>query len=215
MKKNLFLTLAAMLLTSLFSTATAQIVGSRTTAITKEVVAPTIEKYSRFGVSYLGVGAVSSDDSQSIFDGFSIDYISGIPLSNSLPLYLEIGANLDLGFKSDNDVNTMYLAANVPFNITYKFKISDNFAIAPYAGLGVKVIGLCFSSYQGETADFMSSDEMGDYVWNRFHINWRVGANIEFGKVYLGVTYGSDFTEIITSSESHLTRFSVGLGFVF
>lgn len=43
--------------------------------------------------------------------------------------------------------------------------------------------------------DMFSKKDMDskDYVWNRFQMGWHVGADFQFSKFYLGVSYGTDF----------------------
>lgn len=117
--------------------------------------------YNRFSVSYINE-TIKPDfkdaDNQST-SGFGLKYIHGFSLSNTLPLFLETGLDLHVGFWSDtNDytvgygnesygyvpydaewkqkLTTMNLA--IPVNIAYKFNINEDFSIQPYLGLNFK-----------------------------------------------------------------------------
>lgn len=123
--------------------------------------------------------------------------------------------------------------------MTYAFAIPNSkITIAPYAGLNlrlnlfgnrkIEVDGL--DAYYDEDefwemmedeygikeeANLFDKDDMGhkDATWKRFQIGWQIGVNVDFQKAYLGLSYGSDFSEIVKDSKLKTT--SITLGFKF
>lgn len=119
--------------------------------------------YNRFSVSYVNETAhpdYKDADNQST-SGFGLKYIHGFSLSQSLPLFLETGVDMHIGFWSDviNDKYTVRYGNNydgyhsydaeqkqklttmnlaIPVNLAYKFNINESFSIQPYLGLNFK-----------------------------------------------------------------------------
>lgn len=63
--------------------------------------------------------------------------------------------------------------------------------------------------------DLFSKDDMGnDGVWKRIQVGWQVGVNVYLTNfLYAGVSYGTDFSQIIKDVKIHTT--SVTLGYTF
>lgn len=117
--------------------------------------------YNRIGISYNNThfgynkDAGGSDDNFST-NGFGIDYIHGFSLTQSCPIFLEVGLNADFNFGStseEGDKVTVYdywmrskytqkqqfINLQVPVNFVYRVKATEDFTIAPYVGLNFKL----------------------------------------------------------------------------
>lgn len=58
-----------------------------------------------------------------------------------------------------------------------------------------------------------AKEEVDASVWKRFQLGWHAGVNFKYNKLLLGVSYGSDFSEIYKECKIHTT--SVTLGYCF
>ncbi len=200
--------------------------------------------YNRIGLSYNNTqynwgGDADDDDENFKLNGFGIDYIHGFRVSRALPMYVELGANVNFNFGNVlNEEEGNYSAKvkmqdinlQVPVNYTYKFAIADFFSIAPYAGINFK---LHLSSrtkaeykehgVKGETdwVDLFSKDDMDDDTWNRFQMGWQIGVNFQYTKFNVGFQYGTDFIPAYSYKEDgYKERLNTGnlkitLGYVF
>ncbi len=121
------------------------------------------EGYNRAGVTY-NLGHYNfnknlkeeAETSNFCTNGFGLNYVHGFGLSESLPMYLEVGGELNFNFSNkkvyeDNDealgykytekVNSLFqnINLNVPINFTWHFPITDDFTVAPYTGFSFKL----------------------------------------------------------------------------
>lgn len=126
--------------------------------------------YSRFYVSYnpLIVKPDFDGAENTTLTGFTFGYTKGISVSKSLPLFVEVGARLNYGFKSENseggnygdddnwdddyydyfgdpytedtyETKTTYMGVVVPINFAYKWtSASSPLSITPFLGLTLK-----------------------------------------------------------------------------
>lgn len=198
MKKNLLLIFALILGIAFSSSAFAQNEG-----------------YNRIGLSYESIGVAGSESSIHWLDGASVSYARGIALTQSCPLYLEVGGVLDAAFAEDSGATDIHMALQVPVNMTYAFSLGDIVTISPFAGINVKATYLLMGTDGDNTIDYLDSDAMGGSAFNAINVGWQAGVNIDISKFYVGVSYGSDFTESITDSKSHFTRLAVTVGVKF
>lgn len=174
-------------------------------------------RYSAGGdEKYIGLGV--KDDQKSIAtNGFGLNYIHGFSLSSSLPMFLEVGGNINFNFFGDSEKDEdgeeykaqfQNINLQIPVNYTWRFNVVEDFTIAPYVGINFK-----FNFMQRErdwyededTTDddkkwtnLMSDKEdggMGDKnrTWNMFQMGWQVGVNFQYTNWVLGVQYGTDF----------------------
>lgn len=204
------------------------------------------QDYNRVGISYnndhYGFNKEIKDGD---YDGFSlngvgIDYRHGFQLGEK-PMFIETGAsfNFNFGSLSEKDeygkYTTNYQNMNllVPVNFVYRFNITEDFSIAPYAGINFKInmVGkdkskfedLEDSEYNWEAenwTNWYSKDEekgMGgeDYTWNRFQMGWQIGVGFQYKPFYLGIQYGTDFIPAYShkfeyDGESYKPRVNVG-----
>jgi hypothetical protein len=169
------------------------------------------ETYQRIGISYNNANFSPNkkfdEDSYSL-NGVGIDYIHGSSVSSTLPLYWEIGANLNYGAKSESYDEETYkyqlINLQVPVNLVYRYAASETLAIMPYVGLNFKG-GIALREkyeydgdyYDDEDSDwfsFYSKDDVGeDNTFNRFQFGWHIGVGAQFSSLYVGLQYGTDF----------------------
>lgn len=113
-------------------------------------------------------------------------------------------------------VSSQHLMINVPVNLMYKFLLpNSSITLEPYVGLNVKghllgqmkdnsTLDACcddMEEYEDEfndddsTIDYFDKDDMGGkkYVAKRVNIGWQIGANVDLGSAFVGISYGSDF----------------------
>ena len=86
--------------------------------------------------------------------GFGLGFVKGIALSQSTPLFLEIGGNLTFLSKSDEETKKetdysktyewtteakyKFLNLAVPVNFAYRVNVADAFSIQPFVGVNMK-----------------------------------------------------------------------------
>jgi len=173
--------------------------------------------------------------------GFSIGYSKTIGLSKSTPLFLEVGAGLQYTYSSetyededwDYEVKVKLFSIKVPVNLTYSWQISDKFSLNPYVGLQLRY-NLSGKEkreillYDEDAYDYYDEDELSqeynlfdksdmgssDATWKRLQVGWQIGVNARFsGKFMVGLSYGSDFSEICKKVKVNTT--SISLGYCF
>ena len=103
---------------------------------------------------YIEMGVKAKQKSVST-NGFGLNYIHGFSLSSSLPMFLEVGGNINFNFfgdsekkeKEDEDeyeykrqIQFQFQNINlqIPVNFTWRFNVVEDFTIAPYAGINFK-----------------------------------------------------------------------------
>ncbi len=148
-------------------------------------------------------------------NGFGVDYVHGFSIVDALPLYLEAGAGLSLGLDSQGGAQLTLLDLKVPVNVTYAIDCGNSFSIRPFAGINAKCYLLGRESIGDEGINLLSKDEMGAVALSSFHIGWQAGANFQYKNIWLGVSYGTDFTEVVKNTKTHWSRFAVSVGFKF
>ena len=194
--------------------------------------------YNRIGLSYNNDSYSFNSDAKEWFEsedakigslnGFGLNYIHGFSISSSMPMFLEVGGNLNFNFGNflsykDEDYGVKYeesekmqlINLQVPVNYVYRFNVADDFSVAPYVGLNFRLnlIGKVKyvleawdeDEYVKEEDDWLnlySKDDMDDAgTWNRFQMGWHIGVGFEYSKVYLGVQYGTDFIPAFSCDE--------------
>lgn len=184
------------------------------------------EDYDRIQVSYAPTfyNYDYEDADNQTFNGFAVGYIHGFSVSKAHPLFIETGANLNLGFHSedyDEDISLKYttLSVNVPVNLAYKYTFSNGrTSIAPYTGFHFKFNAL--ANVKAEYEDESESESMfdkdiwdDDAVWKRFQFGWHIGVGLNLSKAYIGLEYGLDFNELAKKLKTSQFTLSVGLNF--
>lgn len=173
--------------------------------------------------------------------GFSAGYVKGFALSQNVPIFLEVGANLlwaskdlteDLGFDDYEDYEDMdasvklnMFSVNIPVNFGYKYTVNEKFSIYPYIGLNFRINAVgkikMEAEYEGESEsesiDVFSKDDMEEYemgdAWKRFQAGWQIGVAFNINKFTLAASYGKDFTEISKKVKVAMPSITVGFNF--
>ena len=181
------------------------------------------QDYNMVGISYGNTSygyndAYGEDHKDNNFstNGFGIDYIHGFSLSNSLPMFVELGGNINFNFYSNTETEEYYkytqkfqnINLQVPVNFAWRFNVTDGFSIKPYAGINFKLnfVSQTKSIWEDtedgekEEDDWINCFDKGekhmdgsDYTWNRFQMGWQIGVGFQYKPLYLGVQYGTDF----------------------
>ncbi len=194
---------------------------------------------NRIGVTYNNTGYHNNwgdKDENFSLNGFGIEYIHAFNLGRTLPMAIELGANVNFnlgtpydGKKYDDNWSIKMRDFNlqVPLNYIYRINISDSFAISPYLGLNFKLHLLTqgkeesenkYGDYSdGDWYSYFNKDDMGDDTWNRFQMGWHVGLSFQYSVIYLGVQYGTDFIPAYSfeGDKWNTGNLKVSLGYCF
>lgn len=138
-----------------------------------------------------------------------------------------------------------YACVSVPVNVMYKIALPNtSIVLEPFAGLTFKgnILGrvkmklscdACCDDVEDDfdevldeydeddlVSDFFDKDDMGGkkYTANRFNVGYQFGVNVNFSNYYVGVSYGSDFSDFMSEKskiDSKLQTTSVTLGLRF
>ena len=175
----------------------------------------------------------------SYFNGVGAGYTIDFRVSNTLPLYVGTGLNLRAVFDKDKiilsddydpvniNVKSTLLNLNLPINLSYRVPVADNFYLTPQVGLDfrVQLFGqsrLDLDGYFPEIdrtvsekskLNLFSKDDLGDEHLRRFQMGWHAGLNLEYCRVNLGLSYGTDFVKIHKNVGG--SNFLVSLGYTF
>ena len=139
---------------------------------------------------------------------------------------------------ADPEEKFSMVSAKVPVSLTYLFDLPNStISLAPYAGLdfrfnlfgSMKTEKNLKSGYSATDSDWedrlgmkldkdpFDKKDMGnneDATLKRFQLGWHIGLNAYFNKQYfVGVSYGSDFSEIRKKTKVNIT--SITLGYCF
>lgn len=168
------------------------------------------------------------DGTSEDFTGFTLGYNRAISVSSSTPIYVEVGGALQYAYYSDDydddyDIEYKYSvwSIKVPVSILYDWQVSNSVSILPFVGLTFRynVSGKYKIDYDGDDYDWNLFDdddmeELGwDEAWKRFQMGWQIGVNAKFNKFLVGVSYGSDFSEIYDECKFKTTSITVGYSF--
>lgn len=225
MKNLKFLVAAAMVMAS--TTAFAQFANSGNNSSSDDIV----KSYDRMAVSYNSYKlSMDFDDADDVtLNGIGAEWIHGFSLSSTTPIYLETGLKFIYGFKSDDveDYCTMKFTTmnlSVPINIAYRFTFSGNsdLAITPFTGVTLKGNLTAKEKYEYDDEDededeydWFDKDDMGGskYTAKRFQFGWQIGAGLSYKALYVGLSYGLDFSEFAKKVKT--SNFAVTLGYNF
>ena len=117
------------------------------------------EDYIRVALSYDNTHYGYNKDYKAEYDvdpsfstnGFGLNFIHGFSLSNNLPMFLEVGGNVNFNFYSKTDESSIWdeplkyksqfqnINMQVPVNFVWRFNVVEDFTIAPYVGLNFKL----------------------------------------------------------------------------
>lgn len=185
------------------------------------------QSYNRVGLSYNSdhygynkeyYGNDKENDPSFNSYGFGLNYIHGFSLHRTLPMYLEVGGNMNFGFKNtsenmiDEGIRMNYktqfqnINLRIPVSFAWKFNVANNFYITPYTGINFK-FNFITKSREGATVDgktvwtdwvnvLKENKEYGIEkadTWNIFQMGWHLGATFGWKQFSLGLECGVDF----------------------
>ena len=113
----------------------------------------------------------------------------------------------------------------IPVNLLYKFDIPNStVSLMPHAGINLRYnlsakMKYTYEDYyydESKEVDLFDKKDMGSdkATWNRFQLGWQIGVKARFGQSFLvGVSYGSDFSEIAKKTKISTTTISLGYAF--
>lgn len=166
------------------------------------------------------------------FNGFTIGYNHTVASFEGSNLSLEVGGALlysrwsdsEEHEKFDEDVSVNLWALKVPASLVYDWKVSDAVSIKPYAGLNLRFNISAKEKWEAtseydmynekDDVNLMDKKDMGskDDTWGRVQFGWHIGTNVEFNnKWFLGVSYGSDFTEVCKKCKFSTVSITLGM----
>lgn len=185
------------------------------------------QDYNRVGISYNNdhygysknfYGNNKEEDPSFSANGVGLNYIHGFRLKRSLPMYIEVGGNINFGFRSASETlveNGLKILAKdqfqninltVPVNFAWKFDLGKDFYITPYYGVSFKVnfvtrerIGYITNgkTIWSDWINILKEDEANGiekgYTWRTFQMGTHLGATFGWKHVSLGLQYGGDF----------------------
>lgn len=172
---------------------------------------------------------VSGADDESM-TAFSFGYSKAFPVSPGTPLFIEAGLAGQYTFKSDfrdtDDVSFSMISARVPVTLAYKFDLNNSsVSIIPFAGAYARYNITGKVKYTGGTKDkdwdLFDKKDMEDLgltfdnkAFNRLQLGWLIGAKAKLSDSFLvGLSYGSDFSEI--SKKIKVSTTAISLGYTF
>lgn len=208
----------------LAGTASAQFANSGSSASGSSIwTTVNTDGYNRVYVGYNGVkGKIDYpgiDDMK--YPGFSVGYLRGIGLTQKVPLYLEVGGEIDFNRYSESEEGLDYketlLGLKIPVSLVYRLNINENFSISPLFGFDFRLnlMGKGKYEYDGESEDWnlFDDDEMGGEAYKRFQAGWHIGVGFDYKALHFGVDYGTSFNEISEKVKLATTSVTVGYNF--
>ena len=195
--------------------------------------------YDRLTISYNPLTVAPDNDNldNGSLDAIAIAYTHGVSLSQTMPLFLETGVKLNYGFKTvDGEFSDLFnddassenketkitmFYASVPVNLAYKFTLTNSdVSIQPFIGLNLKynLSGKSVTEYEyddDDEKDLFDKKDMGgkDATWKHFQMGWHIGAGLNYKALYLGLSYGADFSDICKKTKT--SNFAVSVGYNF
>ena len=186
--------------------------------------------YDRIEISY---NPISLDGKFIDWDlkGITVGQVIGFNVTNQ-PLFIEIGGRLTYATRETSDtiyicdgfdvynsklfINSKFIQISVPINVVYKFTLSDDWSIAPFAGLVAKgnIFGETETEYEFWDMKVKESwfDKRGMDA-NRFQAGWNIGVGANYKNFYLGVSYGADFIELADNIDT--SNYAITFGYSF
>lgn len=232
--------LAAAAMLAVCTTASAQF--SNTSSSTSSARTADTQGWSTVYVQWNPTTAAIENNSMDdpSFTVFSLGYSKATNIASNTPLFVEYGLGVQYFFTTvdyDDDKNpwaSIYdqkynmLSAKIPVSLTYKWHLSNSsIDILPFAGINFRfnILGSkklksnMENEVPNDTKDNLNlfdKDDMGskDATWKRFQAGWQIGVNARFNeKLLIGISYGTDFSEIVRKTKLNTT--SITLGYCF
>jgi len=199
--------------------------------------------YAGYSPVFISEGSYHSAGTETVHGGI-VGWTYGVSLTRKCPLYLEFGFAMSLNGRHriiverwDDDIrgknikagemgyNYTLLRLAVPFNLTYRFSLSNNFMIAPYAGFTC-----CFNPINDYTSFIEYTDEYKKtddykiisfffpefeekiYFHHEIQASCQIGFNMTVARHFsIGAEYGLDLTKLGYNTKS--SRAAIKLGY--
>ncbi len=188
---------------------------------------------SRATISY-DVSKLSGGDRAINIMGSSVGYSTSFCISQKSSLDIELGAKLSYGFYglsmtyvdtyTETTKNTLtMMSLSLPINISYTLPINDKIELIPYAGLSIKANVLALAtdtyvnhSYTTDNYEYsynMLSDVDTTESWSIAQLGAQVGIGMNISRIYVGLCYYQDLTELSDGYKFNTLSVNVGLNF--
>lgn len=189
-------------------------------AIALGVASTTVaENYMNVYGGYAGTSLKAKGAKAETLNGFEVGYTYGLGLGEESPMAVEFGVNLGYVSKSDDGLKWKQFNVKVPVNFTYKFKLGETFAIAPYAGINFRfnpMHKITVTDYDDEEDEYYEvSTSKG---LKKFQMGWQVGAKAYVKQFFVYGQFGTDFISPVDKKywgKINDRNFSVGVGYQF
>lgn len=198
--------------------AQAQIVSSRSSMVTREVIDR--GGWSTFGVEYLpSQFSYDGDKDTESFTGLALNYTNAISVSQNMPFFIEWGIGGQYSFWSDShgdyEQKINVISAKIPINLIYDIAMPNSpIHFDPFVGVKFRgnIWGQMKEEYrsESETYNLFDKDE-GD--WKRFQVGLQAGVKVRFDGFFVGLGYGIDFNEIAKKTKINEWKIMAGLVF--
>ena len=169
--------------------------------------------------------------------GFSAGYSQAFSVASSF--FVEAGLGLQYMYhteeyydydsrydeESEEKITTNLISAKIPVNLMYVFQIpNSSVSLIPFVGVNLRynISGTQKWEYNDEyesideSFNLFDKKDMGssDATWKRCQLGWQIGVKARFNNSLLvGLSYGSDLTEI--AKKTKLSTTSITLGYSF
>lgn len=191
-----------------------------------------IELYVQYNPTTLETDAGDLD-----FTGFTIGFQKAYNISAGGSWYIEPGIALSYAYWDRNNYDDYdsdsykekinLWSLKVPVNFVYKWDVSDNLSILPFAGVtfsyyfdGKYELRHHDDDYDDDdiSVGLFDDDEMEDELycdaWKRLQIGWQIGCNVLFNeKFFLGFSHGKDFYGVRDGAKFKTTSLTLGYCF--
>lgn len=185
--------------------------------------------WAEYNAATLNIDERGADDLD--FTAFSIGWSNAFPIAKGTPIFLEAGVGLQYFSFSDEvddeEVETKInmFSARVPVNFVYKWNFNNSsFSLLPYIGFNLRynISGKMkfeydddYYDYDDDELDLFDKKDMGkENVCKRLQIGWQVGVKALFNDSFsIGLSYGSDLSEICKKCKSSSTNVSIAYHF--
>ena len=169
-------------------------------------------------LQYIGLQYNSVDFGDDLtMNGLSIGYGSWGEFGTSRVL-LNYELFFQYAFKEKDDFKYTTTGMGWKFNVGYGVEVSPSFVLIPYAGFNIRQYfsGKCKNDDWDIEYDMFESTDDGGLGCRSLLWGWQVGLRgIVSNRLLLGVSYASDFKDIIKDGKHKLSALSVTLGIMF
>jgi len=161
------------------------------------------DSYTRVQASFVASRLTQTDhwiDDGLAPKGINLGILRGMSVSDVMPLYFEIGANVALlhsadDYRTGGDLKSTFMTVAVPLNMAYKYPINDKVTVSAHAGLNCKLNLIGKLKSPSASLNLLDKDDMGSRAKraNIFQLGGQAGAGVHLSDFYLGWQFQTDF----------------------